>query len=56
MKKKINLTIIFVGNRLDGYTAFFKERPNIIAEGDTKREAKENLLRLTNEVIKHQNK
>ena len=51
----IELTGIFVKDPNDnGYTAFFAQLPNIIAEGDTENEATENLIHTVQTVFQHQ--
>ncbi len=47
--------IIFVKEK-KGYTGFFKNRPNVIAEGDTKKKMVENLTTLLKAVNKYQAK
>ena len=51
-QNKISLTAIFVEEK-NGYTAFFAQFPNIIAEGDNKDEATENLFKLIGNVFDH---
>ena len=51
-QNKISLTAIFVEEK-NGYTAFFVQFPNIIAEGDTKTEVTENLFKLLGDVFEH---
>ncbi len=52
---KFNLTGIFVEDpKSKGYTAFFAQFPNIIAEGDTQEDASQNLLRLLRVSFEHQ--
>ncbi len=51
------MTLIIVeDNKIGGFTSFYKERPNIIAEGNTKEEAEQNLIELVNSVILYENK
>ena len=54
MKKSINLTAIFVKDKDGGYTSFFAQFPNIVAEGQTEDEAAENLFALVQTVFEHQ--
>ena len=56
---KINLpdtlTFILVKDEITkGFTAFFAEVPNVIAEGDDEQEAKLYLLILMVDVLKHE--
>ena len=39
--------------KLGGYTAYFRDFPNIVAQGETKKEAQENLWNTTHDVLKH---
>ena len=51
------LTGIFVKDPNDnGFTAFFAQLPNIIAEGDTEEEATNNLIQTVQTVFEHQRK
>jgi predicted RNase H-like HicB family nuclease len=44
-KTKLSLTGIFVQDKLDnGFTAFFAEFPEAVAEGDDQKEAEQNLF------------
>lgn len=44
---KLGLTAIFVEDDIQGgYTAYFMEYPNVLAEGNDKLEALENLFRI----------
>jgi predicted RNase H-like HicB family nuclease len=53
--KKIQLTGVFVQDPLSkGFTAFFAQFPNIIAEGDTEDEATHNLIETVTTVFEHQ--
>lgn len=57
MKKNLNisLTIILIEDKvLGGYTAFFKQFPKIIAEGDDADKATENLINAVNDVFMYQ--
>lgn len=55
LTNNIELTGIFVKDAGDnGYTAFFAQFPNIIAEGDTEEEATENLIHTVQTVFQHQ--
>ena len=46
--------LIFVEDpKCGGYTAFFKQRPDILAEGDTKKVAKRNLLNAVYDINKY---
>jgi len=48
------LTLILVEDpKIGGYTAFFKQFPNIIAEGDTDEEATSNLMNTVHDVFDH---
>lgn len=53
--EKIQVTCVFVQDPSNGYTAFFSQLPNIIAEGDTQEEATKNLIETVKVVFKHQN-
>ncbi|MEI2737413.1 MAG: hypothetical protein V9F01_01350 [Chitinophagaceae bacterium] len=45
-------TLLLIQDPIDhGYTAFFAEFPNIIAEGDTKEEARKKLFLVADEVF-----
>lgn len=49
------LTIILVQDpKIDGYTAYFKQFQDIIAEGDTEDEAERNLLNAVHDVFIYQ--
>jgi len=51
----LQLTGVFVQDPLDkGFTAFFAQLPNIIAEGDNEEEATKNLLQTVQTVFEHQ--
>ena len=53
--QSISLTGIYVQDPHDkGFTAFFAELPNIVAEGDTEDEATKNLFSLVQVVFEHQ--
>ena len=52
-KLEISLTAILVQDKSKGYTAFFAELPNIIAEGDNEKEATVNLFHLVQNVFSH---
>lgn len=57
MTKSISLTAILVrDHKTGGYTSFFAQFPNIIAEGDNEEQAEENLFRLVKTVFEHQKK
>lgn len=56
MKKSLNLNAILVQDKSGGYTSFFAQFPNIIAEGDTEDQAIENLFNLVQDVFEHQQK
>lgn len=52
---KISLTAILVeDNKSKGFTSFFAQFPNIIAEGDNEDDAISNLFKLVNTVFKYQ--
>lgn len=52
-KTKVGLTAIFIQDPIDmGYTGFFAEFPEAIAEGDTKEEVKKNLWEALNIMLK----
>lgn len=48
------LTGVFVQDANNGYTAFFAQLPNIIAEGNTQEEATKNLIETVKIVFNHQ--
>lgn len=51
-----SLTMIMVEDpKIKGYTAFFKQFPNIIAEGDSDEEASMNLMNAVHDVFEFQN-
>lgn len=53
--QNFQLTGIFVQDPIDkGFTAFFAQLPNIIAEGDTEEEATKNLIQTVQTVFEHQ--
>lgn len=53
--KQIELTGVFVQDaKGEGYTAFFAQLPNIIAEGDTEEDAAQNLINAVKAVFEHQ--
>jgi predicted RNase H-like HicB family nuclease len=52
---KLQLTGVFVQDPAsNGFTAFFAQFPNIIAEGDTEEEATQNLIETVKTVFEHQ--
>lgn len=52
---ELELTGVFVQDTAGaGYTAFFAQLPNIIAEGDTESEAAQNLIEAVRSVFEHQ--
>ena len=54
-QNNFKLTGIFVQDPNDkGFTAFFAQLPNIIAEGDTEEEATRNLIQTVQTVFEHQ--
>lgn len=54
-QNNFQLTGIFVQDPNDkGFTAFFAQLPNIIAEGDTEEEATRNLFQTVQTVFEHQ--
>ena len=51
----LQLTGIFVQDPHDkGFTAFFAQLPNIIAEGDNEEDATKNLMQTVQTVFEHQ--
>ncbi|MDI9312661.1 MAG: hypothetical protein QM541_16085 [Flavobacterium sp.] len=53
----LQLTGIFVQDPHDkGFTAFFTQLPNIIAEGDNEEDATKNLIQTVQTVFEHQKK
>ena len=49
------LTVIMVEDpKIGGYTAFFKQFPNIIAEGDNDEDAMNNLMNAIYDVFRYQ--
>lgn len=53
----LSLTAILVrDNDSGGYTAFFAQCPNIIAEGNDEESAAQNLFVLASDVFRHQEK
>lgn len=52
--KNFELTGVFVQDSNAGYTAFFAQLPNIIAEGETVEEAEMNLINTVKIVFEHQ--
>ncbi|MEX6688872.1 hypothetical protein QTN47_15295 [Danxiaibacter flavus] len=53
--EKFQLTGVFVQDpETKGFTAFFAQLPNIIAEGDTEEEATHNLIHTVQAVFEHQ--
>ncbi|MBW8051974.1 MAG: type II toxin-antitoxin system HicB family antitoxin [Cytophagales bacterium] len=44
MKKQLKLTAIFVPAEEGGYTAYIEELRGVVSEGDTLKEAQENLM------------
>ncbi len=55
MSLPLELTGVFVQDPdTSGFTAFFAQLPNIIAEGDTEEEATTNLLNTLRTVFQHQ--
>jgi predicted RNase H-like HicB family nuclease len=44
MANKLNLTIVYTPCEEGGYTAYIKEMRGVISEGETKEEARENVL------------
>ncbi len=54
-ENNFQLTGIFVQDPIDkGFTAFFAQLPNIIAEGDNEEEATRNLIQTVQSVFEHQ--
>lgn len=53
--EKFQLTGVFVQDpESKGFTAFFAQLPNIIAEGDTEEDATKNLIHTVQVVFEHQ--
>lgn len=53
--EKFQLTGVFVkDSESSGFTAFFAQLPNIIAEGDTEEDATKNLIHTVQAVFEHQ--
>ena len=51
----ISLTAIFVHDQnSNGYTAYFAQFPEVIAEGDDEMQAEKNLFRVLKEVFEYQ--
>ncbi|MCO5251759.1 MAG: type II toxin-antitoxin system HicB family antitoxin [Candidatus Kapabacteria bacterium] len=44
MENKLKLTIVYTPCEEGGYTAYIKEMRGVISEGETKEEARENVL------------
>ena len=54
-KDKFSLDIVYVEDtKIGGFTVYFAQLPNIIAEGDTKEEAEENLMDTILTVFEYQ--
>lgn len=52
-KQKMSLTALFIQDPEDkGFTGFFKEFPNAVAEGDTEEEVKTNLFKALSYMLK----
>jgi len=50
-----DITYVLVEDeKVGGFTCYFAQLPNIVAEGDTEEEAKENLRALVKAVFNHQ--
>lgn len=55
--KNLSFMCIMVKDpKVGGYTAFFKQLPHIIAEGETTEEAFDNLINAMYDIFIHQNK
>lgn len=55
--KNLSFMCIMVKDpKVGGYTAFFKQLPHIIAEGETTDEAFDNLINAMYDIFMHQNK
>jgi len=55
--KMFSLNAILVEDpKLGGFTAFFKQFPNIISEGETEEEAIQNLLNALHDVFNYQSR
>jgi len=53
---KIPLTIVMIEDaRIGGFTAFFKQFPDIVAEGDTDEKAMKNLMNTVYDVFVYKN-
>lgn len=50
----IELTAVFVADPKKGFTAFFAQLPNILAEGNTEEEASRNLFDTFKKVFEYQ--
>jgi hypothetical protein len=44
--------VIFVKDKNGGYTAWFKEIPDVISQGETKKEAYHNLILTLHDIVK----
>lgn len=56
-KETFPVTVILVKDEVDnGFTAFFAQFPNIIADGENEERATANLFRLVKEAFLHQQK
>jgi predicted RNase H-like HicB family nuclease len=52
--ENLELKIVFVEDpKIGGYTAYFKNIPNVIAEGETKQQAYDNLIELLAIVVEY---
>lgn len=52
-KGKLGKEIYVKDMEIGGYTAYFKEFPNVITQGETRKEARKNLWNTLHDVIKH---
>ncbi len=50
------LTLILVKDKSGGYTSFFKQFSNIISQGETEKEAIDNLIKTVYDVFLYKNK
>lgn len=51
-KQKMSLTALFIEDPEDGFTGFFKEFPNAVAEGDSEEEVKTNLFKALSNMLR----
>ena len=54
MKQTLSLNIVMVEDKkLGGYTAFFKQFPEVVVEGENEKEAMSTLIETLQLVLKH---